>query len=58
MVHGMKVVVRLMIKAKNTLSFLPWKKVLGEGDVGKKLGSHGHHGTLKRGGMDPTVGQG
>lgn len=50
--------VRLIIKAKNTLPFLPWKKVLGEGDIGKKLGSCGHRGTLKRGGMDPTVRQG
>lgn len=55
---GMRVPVRLIIKAENTLSFLPWKEVLGKGDVGKKLGSHGHRGTLKRGGMDHMARQG
>lgn len=50
--------VRLIIKAKNILSFLPWKKVIEEEDVEKRLGSHGHRGTLKRGGMDPIARQG
>jgi len=53
----MKVPVRLIKKAKNTLSFLPWQKVLGEVDVGKELGSHGQCGTWKRGGMDPMARQ-
>lgn len=56
--RGMKVPVRLIIKAKNILSCLPWKKVTGEADIEKKLGSYGHRGTLKRGGMDPIARQG
>lgn len=52
--------VRLIVKAKNTLSFLPWKQVLGEGNRGKKAqlsqapwhteerrrGSHGETGVM------------
>lgn len=52
---GVKVLVKLIIKAKMTLSSLSWKEVPGEGDIGKKLGSCGHSGTGKGGGTGCVV---
>lgn len=45
---GTKVCARLIIRAKNTLSLLPWKKGQGKEMQENQLGSHGHCGTVER----------